>query len=125
MSKRVAAALIAFSLVTSSAAMADSRRDHDWDGDRWGHHGERHERDHHRDHFRARSYREPAGHYHYWRRDDRLPGAYYAPRYFVHDYHAYHLRPPPRGCHWVRVDRDALLVAVATGVVLDAVYNRF
>jgi len=125
MLKHVAAALVALSLVTASTAMADSRRDHYWDHDRWDHDDERHDGDHRHDHFRADPYRATAGHYHYWRRDDRLPTAYYAPRYIVHDYHARHLRPPPRGCHWVRVDRDAVLVAIATGVVLDAVYNRF
>ena len=125
MLKQVAAALVALSLVTTtSAALADSYRDHDGGRDGWGHHDERHDRDHRHDHYRS-PYRESYGHYHYWRRDDRLPRAYYAPRYIVNDYHSYQLRPPPRGCHWVRVDRDAVLVAVATGVVLDAIYNRF
>ena len=31
----------------------------------------------------------------------------------------YPLRPPPRGHHWVRADNDYLLVAIATGVILD------
>lgn len=30
---------------------------------------------------------------------------------------------PPRGAQWVRVNNDALLTAVATGLVLDVVYN--
>ena len=125
MLKHVAAALVALSLVTTSAAMADSYRDHYSDRDSWNHHDERYDGDHDRDHLRASPYRESAGHYHYWRRDVRLPRAYYAPGYIVNDYHSYHLRRPPRGCHWVRVDRDAVLVAFATGVVVDAIYNRF
>jgi Ni/Co efflux regulator RcnB len=37
----------------------------------------------------------------------------------VRDYGYYRLRPPPRGYHWVRADNDYLLVAIATGVILD------
>jgi Ni/Co efflux regulator RcnB len=33
------------------------------------------------------------------------------------------LYAPPRGAQWVRVNNDALLTAIATGVVLDVVYN--
>jgi Ni/Co efflux regulator RcnB len=60
-----------------------------------------------------------------WQRGARLPAAYYAPRYVIHDHYAYRLRPPPRGCHWVRVDGDAVLAAIATGVVLDVLYGYF
>jgi Ni/Co efflux regulator RcnB len=124
MFKHVATALIALSLVTTSAAMAGSRddgayRDH-WD--RQGHY----ERDHHRDRFHESRYREWNGHrHHYWARGERLPVAYYAPRHIVHDYRVYDLGRPPRGCHWVRVGRDAVLAAIATGIVLDVVYDRF
>jgi Ni/Co efflux regulator RcnB len=66
--------------------------------------------------YSHRSYR-PA--YRAWRRGDRLPG-YYRSRYgVVRDYHRYHLRRPPRGCHWVRDDRGHyLLVGITTGVIL-------
>ena len=71
-------------------------------------------------------YRRPWGYSdHYWRRGDRLPVAYYAPPYVVGDYSAYQLRAPPYGCHWVRVNNDVVLAAVATGLVLDVVYNAF
>ena len=42
------------------------------------------------------------------------PG-YYARPYRIYDYRGYRLRHPPHGHHWVRVDRDAVLVAIATG----------
>ncbi len=59
--------------------------------------------------------------YRSWRRGDRLP-SYYRDRYRVVDYRHYHLRPPPRGYHYVRDDRgDFLLVGIATGVILGLV----
>jgi Ni/Co efflux regulator RcnB len=35
------------------------------------------------------------------------------------------LRAPPRGYHWVRVNGDAVLAAVATGIVLESVFHVF
>jgi Ni/Co efflux regulator RcnB len=71
-------------------------------------------------------YSPPRGYYaHSWRRGERLPVAYYAPRYVIGNYHECGLRVPPRGYHWVRVNNDAVLAAVATGVVLDVALNLF
>ncbi len=56
---------------------------------------------------------------HHWERGYRYGG----PRYVVHDWHQYGLRTPPSGYHWVRADGDYLLIAVATGVILDIVGN--
>jgi Ni/Co efflux regulator RcnB len=51
-----------------------------------------------------------------WRVGDRLPPA----RYLVIDNHRRHgLRRPPRGQSYVQVDRDIMLVAEATGRILD------
>lgn len=55
------------------------------------------------------------GHPHRWERGHR----YYGPTYVVRDYGYYRLRHPPRGYHWVRADNDYLLVAIATGIILD------
>ena len=61
--------------------------------------------------------------YHNWRRGDRLP-SYYRSRYREVDYRYYHLRPPPRGYHYVRSDNgEVLLVALATGIILSAILN--
>ena len=115
------------------------RRDYerrDWD--------RRHHRDHNRwdrrDAYRA-GYRQgradqrrydrgryiaPRGyHVRSWRHGDHLPRSYYATRYIVHDYHAYHLSPPPRGHHWVRVNNDVILAAVASGLVVSVVHGLF
>jgi Ni/Co efflux regulator RcnB len=48
---------------------------------------------------------------------------YAGPRYVVYDYGSYRLRPPPRGYRWVRADNDFLLIAIATGVILDIATN--
>jgi hypothetical protein len=71
-------------------------------------------------------YRHPHGFYsHRWIRGERLPVAYFARPYVIADYRDCGLRRPPRGYHWVRVDGDAVLAAVATGIVLDTVLHVF
>jgi Ni/Co efflux regulator RcnB len=136
------------SLVTGSAALADGRghdndrggRDYDR-GRSWSHHEEHRDygrRDYGRNDFRAyarEGYRVPEryeGYYrphdyysHRWIRGERLPFAYYERPYVIDDYYGYGLYAPPRGHHWVRVDGDAVLAAVATGIVLDTVFHAF
>jgi|SRR5690348_1655326 Ni/Co efflux regulator RcnB len=90
----------------------DHRR-HAWrDHDDWRHDDRRYgyDRGYHR--HTDRRYYSRHGH---WERGHR----YYGPTYVVRDYGYYRLRPPPRGYHWVRADNDYLLVAIATGVILD------
>ena len=101
----------------------------EWQGDN-RRYDERTWRDDHRDfareRFRGGSYHAPRGYYAYrWHRGDRLPRTYYARPYIVDGYRGYRLYDPPRGCHWVRVRDDVLLTAIATGVVLDVVYNLY
>jgi Ni/Co efflux regulator RcnB len=54
-------------------------------------------------------------HYGRWERGHRYRG----PTYVVRDYSYYRLRPPPRGYHWVHANNEYLLVAIATGIILD------
>jgi Ni/Co efflux regulator RcnB len=76
--------------------------------------------------FDAGRYYRPAGYRSYaWHRGARLPRAYYAPRYVVHDYAGYRLYRPPHGHHWVRVDHDVVLAAVATGAVVAVLHDLF
>lgn len=71
-------------------------------------------------------YQPPRGYMvHSWRRGERLPVAYYQPRYVIGDYRDCGLRAPPVGYHWVRVNNDAVLAAVTTGVVLDVAFHLF
>jgi len=76
--------------------------------------------------YHASHYVAPRGYYdRRWARGDRLPRAYYGRPYVVSGYRSYHLYDPPRGYRWVRVRNDVFLTAVATGIVLDAVYNLY
>lgn len=47
---------------------------------------------------------------------------YQRPIHVVHNYHGYGLRHPPHGHRWMRDDYgDYLLVAIATGLIVDAI----
>ena len=92
------------------------RREHEregWHARRWG------------DFDDGRYLRPPGYYYRIWRRGDRLPIAYRAPAYIVPDAAYYNLAPPPPGYYWVRVGNNAVLAAIATGVVLDVIANEF
>ena len=83
-------------------------------------------RDGYRAPARYGAYYRPRGYYsHRWIRGERLPVAFYARPYVIDDYYGYDLYAPPRGYHWVRVNGDAVLAAVATGIVLDTVLHAF
>jgi len=134
MKRTVMAAMVA-SLLAGSLALADPPeyhhdrghdQGHDWHQGRDWHHDDHHG-DWHRDHhFNAGRYERPHGwHSHHWRRGERLPYAYREEAYVIPNAPVYHLRPPPRGYYWVRVDNNAVLAAVATGVVLDVAVNLF
>lgn len=147
--KRTIMAAMVLSLAVGSLALADppqgydqghdQSRDHRHDADR-DHHDRDDHRDEHRDehhdrgehrgemhrHWDSDRYERPHGWYaHHWRRGDRLPSDYRASDYVIPDPDAYRLRPPPRGYYWVRVDNNAVLAAVATGVVVDVAVNLF
>ncbi|OOG53792.1 RcnB family protein [Rhodanobacter sp. C03] len=110
--------LIAAALL-STGSLALAAPDHDDHG--------RHDRDHrghdrghddhrgHGDDHRRYGYRDGGPRHSRWERGHRYNG----PTYVVRNYGYYRLRPPPRGYRWVRADNDFLLVAVATGIILD------
>lgn len=76
--------------------------------------------------YRAGRYVAPRGYaYRSFRYGDRLPSGYYTSRYRIADYNRYGLYAPPRGYQWTRVGNDAILTAVATGVVAGAIYSLF
>lgn len=57
------------------------------------------------------------GHYKF-ERGQRVPYAYRQERYYVRDYRAYHLAPPPRGYRWVQPESGRyLLISTATGLI--------
>jgi Ni/Co efflux regulator RcnB len=143
--KRVAVvgALVA-SLLAGTAAMAHDRGDFDHRASpRAAHHDDHRfdgRRDVHRDvrvyrpaprvlyraPVRYGVYHRPQGYYqHSWRRGERLPVSYYQRPYVIGNYRECGLRAPPRGYHWVRVNGDAVLAGVATGIVLESVFHIF
>jgi Ni/Co efflux regulator RcnB len=65
-----------------------------------------------------------AGPDHSYRRGDRLPARYRNHQYVVNNYREHHLRPPPRGYHWVQTGSDYVLAAIATGVIADLIINH-
>jgi Ni/Co efflux regulator RcnB len=65
-----------------------------------------------------------AGPEHSFRRGDRLPSRYRNHQYVVNNYREHHLRPPPRGYHWVQTGGDYVLAAVATGIIADLIINH-
>jgi Ni/Co efflux regulator RcnB len=108
----------------------DHRRDDRWDrrdhrrDDRWDRRDDR--RDYWKGRVRGGKYDYPRGYRpHHWRRGERLPAAYYARPYVIRDYRECDLHSPPRGAHWVRVNNDVILAAIATGIVLEVLNNHF
>jgi Ni/Co efflux regulator RcnB len=115
----LAVAIPAISMADPSDHDRDRDHDHDrghaaWQHDRpdWDHPGYRH------DYYRG------AGPDHDWQRGSRLPREYRDSRYVVNDWRGHHLSPPPRGYHWVQVDGDYVLAAVATGIILDTLLSQ-
>ena len=113
--KRMISAVLALSLLSGTAALAkpngDKRDDRGYSQgngkgpghDNGNHYGERK---------------------HKWAKGQRLPVTYYRdPTYYV-DYRAVHLRAPPPGYRWVRVDNDYMMVALATGLIASLILNN-
>ena len=56
-----------------------------------------------------------------WKRGDYLPIEYRD--YYLSGWQHYNLRKAPHGYRWVRVDNDAYLTQIATGLVAEAVID--
>ncbi|MGI4860678.1 MAG: RcnB family protein [Janthinobacterium lividum] len=52
-----------------------------------------------------------------WHRGDRLPPPYRGPNYVIDDWRGYGLDAPPRGYHWLGINGEYVLAAVATGAI--------
>jgi Ni/Co efflux regulator RcnB len=73
---------------------------------------------------RYKSWHDRGRHEGWYKRGGYLP-VEYRTRYVVTDWRRDRLREPPRGYHWVRSDNgDFLLVAIATGVIVDLLLNQ-
>lgn len=103
----------------------DRYRDHrsDWHDPKWRrnwHHG-----------WSGYRYRAPIRYYYpqgysryHWRVGYTLPTPFLISSWYV-DYRPYGIAPPPHGCRWVRVDGDLLLVELATGFIVDVLYDFY
>jgi Ni/Co efflux regulator RcnB len=58
-----------------------------------------------------------------WSRGDRLSGEYLQKRYVVSDWRANRLHRPARGYHWVRINNQFMLTAIASGVIAEVALN--
>lgn len=65
-----------------------------------------------------------AGPDHGYYRGDRMPPQYRSRQYIVEDWRGHHLSAPPRGYHWVQSGGDYVLVAIATGIILQLLLNN-
>ena len=54
-----------------------------------------------------------------------LPSMFWARQYWLMDYAAYDLPPPPYGAVWVRVGSDALLIDQYSGSIIEVDYGVF
>jgi Ni/Co efflux regulator RcnB len=59
-----------------------------------------------------------------WHKGERLPAEYRDRNYEVDDWHNHGLQAPPRGYHWVGVNGDYVLAAVATGVIASVLLSE-
>ncbi|MBS0279725.1 MAG: RcnB family protein [Proteobacteria bacterium] len=77
-------------------------------------------------HFRAPPYRRPPGYFvRRWSWGQTLPAAFWTRDYWLTDFYAYDLPPPPYGAIWVRVGDDALLIDQYTGEIIEVDYGVF
>lgn len=65
-----------------------------------------------------------AGPNHNYYRGERLPAEYRHRQYVVDDWRGHQLSAPPRGYHWVQTGGDYVLVAIATGIILQLLLNN-
>lgn len=132
----LAVALAAFAASATGAAVA-----HDPHRDYWKEHRkaerraqkeyEKAEREYWKDQRKAEkawrnAVREDQRAYRRWARGQYLPVEYRQPRYYVDDYRAYRLAPPPRGYTYVRPYQDDdtyYLIELATGLVTQILGN--
>lgn len=123
--KRLTLLVMAATLLSPTTMLhAQHRPDRDRHDDRTDHrYGDRDRRDRDDRHDRFDRRHAERQQWRQWKRGDRFDRRY-ARDYRVLDHRRYRaLRPPPRGYHYVRSGNDAVLVAVATGIVAAVIVN--
>jgi len=131
----VVSAIVAMSLVTGSLAFAQDRGDSHDRGRSKQAPGQQDRRDNKgrqpdqrqvqgRANTDQRLEERGAGPNYAFHKGDRLPAEYHNRNYVVDDWRSHHLSAPPRGYHWVQVGADYVLVAIATGLILQLLLNH-
>jgi Ni/Co efflux regulator RcnB len=69
-------------------------------------------------------YERGAGPEHQFYRGDYLAREYNHRQYVVDDWRGHHLSAPPRGYHWIQTGGDYVLVAIATGIIMELLLNN-
>ena len=130
-SKAVISAIIAMSMASGGFAFAQDRGDRGR-GEQAQRGGQQDRRDNegrqpNRRENQGRAYSNDergAGPNHEFRRGQRLPAEYRTRQYVVDDWRGHNLSAPPRGYHWVQTGGDYVLVAIATGVILQLLLSH-
>ncbi len=122
-SKAVISAVMVLSLLTAEFSFAQGNRDNNRNN---RDHQKQEQRDNERQDRRGDDRRDErgAGPNHDFRRGGRLPYEYRSRQYVVEDWRSHRLSAPPRGYHWVQTGNDYVLVAIATGVILQLLLNN-
>jgi Ni/Co efflux regulator RcnB len=137
-SKVIVSAILAMSMVTGELAFAQGYGDRNDRGrneqaqrggqqDRRDNEGRPPNRPQDRDRGRHNDERRDergAGPNHDFHRGQRLPAEYRHRQYVVDDWRGHHLSAPPRGYHWVQTGGDYVLVAIASGIILQLLLNN-
>jgi Ni/Co efflux regulator RcnB len=114
---------MALSLATGGFAFGQDRGDRNEQAQRGGQQDRRDERGN-ANRNNERQDERGAGPNHEFRRGGRLPAEYRHNQYVVDDWRGHNLSAPPRGYHWVQTGGDYVLVAIATGVILQLLLNN-
>jgi Ni/Co efflux regulator RcnB len=123
--KSLASTLLVAAVAMPALSMAQDHDDHHDDRRAEQRHDERGAEQRHDDRgVEPRHDERGAGPDHKWHKGDRIPAEYRDRHHEVGDWKAHHLRQPPRGYHWVNVNGDYVLAAVATGVIADMLLNQ-
>jgi Ni/Co efflux regulator RcnB len=125
--KAAISALVALTIATGPLAFAqgNSNRDRDRnDGRQSDRRDARDNRGFGRSHEQERSKGRGAGPNQEYYRGDRLPAEYRHRNYVVNDWRGHNLSAPPRGYQWVQSGSDYILVAIATGIILQLLLNH-
>ncbi len=143
----ILASILAISLSLGNMALAkDKDKDrHDDRHDDRGRHEQAHrgnngwERNNHdrgnnryyesRRYYQSRAYQDDrrgsgAGRNHNFYRGDRLSSEYRHQYYVVDDWRGHRLSAPPRGYHWVQTGPDYVLVAIASGIIVQILLSH-